>query len=647
MQEQELSSPHSSAGWRIPPARPVCCPRRRAAAGLTLVELLIAMFIFLVGILGLMSMFPVAMNTASMAMGQVRGNILAHSALAQLSADCSVPYETGQATGGSDTTLVRPAASPRIGYYVTLTGGPGAGQSRLITSDDGTNIGVAPNNWTVVPAEDDQYIITRMGLPDPPLPGNYREFGLNRDLIVRQMQAPNIIYAGVPVAYSATANVNPLLGINGTATDASNASDGRTGILEHLGQFGADYTNHYVRLTGDPGAGQVRLVLSNDPNELTVSPAWDASDMPDVGTAYEVGWIADDTWVSEEASGTATDGGNPNPPLVPDPYLEDTTASWANDEHEGRYVEITSDPGRGQIRGITRNTDNVLYVSPEWDTVPNTSGYRIISSHGYVVITSGKAAGRILPIIWDEKDSTNGHKITCFEADWDEYGVTAAKRGTILDPPITYKLQDGTSFTVIGNSTPGLLNTLPEAGEPPPPTNPRPSPLPINYSPFPLTVNRLNVLGAENRTARDLFGKGKWIEAADGTGTAENGTTTSLTDTDKSWQANVFTGDYVELISGTGNGQIRAITGNSSDQLYVLPAWHTVPDDGTTAYRIRINRANEGSVYGYVAIFSDEGILAGHPVRVDVLVFRNLDPSEALGRNRKPVGFLTGHIRRP
>ncbi len=79
------------------------------AAALTLIEILIAMFIFLVGCLGVLSVFPVAINNAGRVLGETRGNILAQSVVAQITADCRVNFEL-PATGSA--AAVAQAAAP-------------------------------------------------------------------------------------------------------------------------------------------------------------------------------------------------------------------------------------------------------------------------------------------------------------------------------------------------------------------------------------------------------------------------------------------------------------------------------------------------------------------------------------------------------
>jgi len=74
--------------------------------------------------------------------------------------------ETGQASGGSETTLIRDGKTdPWTGYHVTLTSGPGFGQQRRIDRSDGATLTVdskwTPQNsgsWTG-PATGDEYVI--------------------------------------------------------------------------------------------------------------------------------------------------------------------------------------------------------------------------------------------------------------------------------------------------------------------------------------------------------------------------------------------------------------------------------------------------------------------------------------------------------
>lgn len=70
-------------------------------------------------------------------------------------------------------------------------------------------------------------------------------------------------------------------------------------------------------------------------------------------------------------------------------------------------------------------------------------------------------------------------------------------------------------------------------------------------------------------------------------GTAESGTSGSITDTDKNWTANQFVNTdnplYVRITEGTGAGQLSAITANDVD---TLTAIFVTPPDSTSVYEI-------------------------------------------------------------
>jgi len=68
-------------------------------------------------------------------------------------------------------------------------------------------------------------------------------------------------------------------------------------------------------------------------------------------------------------------------------------------------------------------------------------------------------------------------------------------------------------------------------------------------------------------------------------GTASSGGNNTLTDSGIGWTPSAYIGYEVVIISGTGNGQIRSITANTSDTLTVSGRWATNPD-GTSVYRI-------------------------------------------------------------
>lgn len=63
-------------------------------------------------------------------------------------------------------------------------------------------------------------------------------------------------------------------------------------------------------------------------------------------------------------------------------------------------------------------------------------------------------------------------------------------------------------------------------------------------------------------------------------GTMEAATSTSVTDTGKSWTSNQWSGDRIRLLSGAGAGQIRQIATNTATKITTLTPWTTTPAAG-------------------------------------------------------------------
>lgn len=88
-----------------------------------------------------------------------------------------------------------------------------------------------------------------------------------------------------------------------------------------------------------------------------------------------------------------------------------------------------------------------------------------------------------------------------------------------------------------------------------------------------------------NTTEFEVGGTGQHDPTVGDSGTATGTqTSTTLQDTTKSWTTDQFVGHTVQLTGGTGSGQWRQITSNTSNTLTV-GAWDTTPD-GTTTYSI-------------------------------------------------------------
>jgi len=121
-----------------------------------------------------------------------------------------------------------------------------------------------------------------------------------------------------------------------------------------------------------------------------------------------------------------------------------------------------------------------------------------------------------------------------------------------------------------------------------------------------IEVNESNIL---------TLNGGRWIvpDSADFTGTATGGTTTTMTDSGKSWTPGEFVGGgyYLRTLGGVGSGQNLLITGNTATSVTFATA--TATGAGTTYEIIRpytadgVHPTQRGHVAASVAI--DTGIL--------------------------------------
>lgn len=103
-----------------------------------------------------------------------------------------------------------------------------------------------------------------------------------------------------------------------------------------------------------------------------------------------------------------------------------------------------------------------------------------------------------------------------------------------------------------------------------------------NYQRWAGATTQLNgaLVGAETAIVVDTVLKTDVFES--GTGTASS--TTTLTDSSKTWASSQWIGFYIEITSGAQSGQIRAITSNTTTQL----TFDSMTDPGNATYRIRM-----------------------------------------------------------
>jgi len=84
----------------------------------------------------------------------------------------------------------------------------------------------------------------------------------------------------------------------------------------------------------------------------------------------------------------------------------------------------------------------------------------------------------------------------------------------------------------------------------------------------------------------DVTGQLQYLLSDHGTATGTQSGTT-LQDSSKTWGTNAWATGLVELLDGTGAGQVRAVSSNT-DKVLTVPAWDTSPVAASTTYGVRL-----------------------------------------------------------
>jgi len=623
----------------------VFCTRRRQAA-FSLVEILIALFVFLIGILGVLAMFPPAMTSAARSMGQVRANILSESALAQLNVDCRVAYYAGFVNGATTTAAVLGAKGTPAwlddqwnGYFVTLTSGSGRNQSRLIVDTNTPDTITVCPDWNPTPADGDSFIIARMGLP----------------------------------AY-----------LNDTVADTSTVS---TIYAENAQWNSNDYDGYYVTVFGTDTDACRRIQTTTAPNILAVTPNFDAGTSFSDSDSLVISRVPCVTLPSGSVTGVP--GGNTLP----------TDASGMDDEWNDFYVRILSHDAAGQCRRINDSTGGgTLTVDPSWTVTPtDTDSYVIIAPprYGHIRdigtnsaqegtnnrINAGIASGEdVVPLCWTagwyESPVSSG---TCpLDSTISTLEVTPADAALAQVGQLIVITSDPESSPAAGQVR-LITDITATALQVYPPWYKDPDDVLADYVPKSGDTYEIRkrpgyfLVITTGRAAGRIFPitgyssdtvNGDTITCA-GVNFEDIGVTSAA-------RYNSDIGDYdYKLRNATG----FMIVGNDSVLSTVIrhkgrgalppppsgAGWKEdygylqnsfgVPSGGEPQtgidYYYQGDSDSETSAYSSVCVFGDSGSLAGGPVQVHTFVFWNFNRTKDLFDNRKPVGFLAGHVGRP
>ena len=170
---------------------------RAREAGFSLIEILIAMFIFSIGVLQIMAIFPIAIYSGTKAINQVEGHLLGQTALAVFQYELITPLAGGVVDTGSTSANIVVAGSPSWylnqwqGYFVTaLLQGTAGRETAPIGADADADPTTLSTSLSVAPAVGSNFTITRRAWPPAATTLEVRECRVNDfDTSARRIRA--------------------------------------------------------------------------------------------------------------------------------------------------------------------------------------------------------------------------------------------------------------------------------------------------------------------------------------------------------------------------------------------------------------------------------------------------------------------------
>src|SRR3989449_1033239 len=496
------------------------------------------------------------------------------------------------------------------GRLVTITAGPGAGQTRTVSSNTTNTLTVSPA-WSPIPDGTSQYVIgqTSTTLQDT------TKSGTNAWTINQWANRLVTITAGAGAGQTSTVMSNTTNTLTVSPAWATTPDGTSKYVIKQTPTTFQDITKSWtvgqwagrlVRINAGTGAGQTRTVSTNAATTLTVSPAWDPT--PDGASEY----------VITQTSTT----------------LRDTTKVWTTDQWAGRPVTIKAGSGAGQASTVSTNTGNTLTVSPAWTTTPDGSSEYVITQtsttlqditkswttdqwkNHKVSITAGTGAGQTVTVTsntantltvksaWTTKPDGSSRYVIGVGAtatialngayNSSSRAVSASGGGYAFDG--TYDGSSRLEGTFTGpSSASGTFRSERATSNPMGYCGPFTSTTtPAGYNGiFNVTMSGLTLYGtatADNGTVFAL--DGTVVPGDNGVGTGAAGTangvetSTTLQDTTQAFKTDQWAGRPVRITAGLGAGQIRTVVSKTATTLTVSPAWTTTPEDAASEYVI-------------------------------------------------------------
>ena len=312
-----------------------------------------------------------------------------------------------------------------------------------------------------------------------------------------------------------------------------------------------------VNITAGTGIGQSKAIASNTANAITLVATF--SPTPDTTSVYTI-----------TMTGTATAGAATT--------VTDSTKTFVTNALAYCRVVLTSGTGIGQERNILSNTATVITVDQAWGINPSTNTtYSIVATWAANNVSNNSWCGCSNALVGSV--ATNdyaGALSTANKMYWlDHWNINyvALLRGNGTRTVYLMDVSTGAYLGYLNIFCGGTLTTG-------------------SISAYDQETGWLYFVegGTRNlqKTKLDLT-------YADITGTATSANNTSLTDTTKTMQNNIYGENYyITILTGSGAGQVRKIASNTVNSFTVVPNWTTNPG-ATSTYEVKFSVMEYGT----------------------------------------------------
>lgn len=450
----------------------------------------------------------------------------------------------GTATAAAASTLTDTTKSWTVNqwqnYTVILTQGTGAPQQRTITSNTANTITVSVA-WTLpAPVAGTKYEIVALS-------GLATSSGTSTTLVDATKSWTTNQWAGTDVVLQSgvnspqqrtiLSNTGNTLTVDEPWGNIQQFGSATSATTTTLTDAGSTWTNNMfagmqLELTGPNGA-QIRTITSNTADTLTV-PAW----------------------TTVQSTANATGGSSTT--------LVDTGKSWTPNAFVNKTTQITGGPMGAVSRTITANTSNTITISGVWPVsdAGGASGggtntltdiakaWTTNAFAGFTIeLVGGTGAGQSRTV------SSNTATVITVSSNWTTQPDNSTSYQVLRAPGA------GTTYIVHDGPAEGTGYQIRSLASPAAGTGYQILKLKCHAGGYGMTIN---------------FNPAEFTVVSD-TRYATGATSTTLTDSTKTWKVNQWTGTQVKITGGPGFGQVRTVVSNTATTLTITPIWNSIP----------------------------------------------------------------------